>query len=1144
MWLLAAFMVPLMFLSQDYALSEAKIAYVEVPKVALLRTLAGLIALIWAIEWAIKSRAFQNFSLSISAQTLPGKVRPSKVAMAVRGWMNVHPTRWLLLAAGLFFGSTFLSTVLSGSFTISMWGEIPGQDGYSAYSIASYGILFAVLATHLKDRAQVIRLLGVVVLMGFLAGTYGILQHYGHDFFDLTEITGGGTARVTIFMGNTIFAAAVLSMTVPVTLVAAALNFHDENWGEWGPLSRIGQLGRDFLLTFLWASILAVQLLGLMFTFSRGPWSGAVLALVVFLGLVVLSLGWRMLIRTGLVLVLAGVLSVAFLHWQGSVSIVNSGPWVGIAVALIGLAGTFALLFVTQKYGRAIVLLGTLGVAAVIVGASVLGPSALSGRGSVKTTSADSTTSQVVGRIASIKTDVLGGFLGGRGTHWKVSWTLIKDRPWFEFDDLSLSWLRPLIGYGPDLFRYTYLLESPSESLSLRPLEPDHAHNFFIHQTVEQGLIGVLGSLALFASVFGVVGHHIVRRRQAGNPIYRLLLFGLMAIILGRFLEMMVGVARVSDLTILWIIFGLFAALIKFDSGSQLHDEVVPAARETDQFVSRRDRRRASRASRASKTRSISTGLIFRLAMVAWLAGAIGVVTWQKSINSVRASVAEGRAFEHFRDGDLENSSAELDRAIKLAPGIPNYYNNRAQVYLAYQLRPETFTEPGCDQQIEDSYLVCLGIKSLESNLEAVNRQKFNYRAWLAAGNSAFNLQLKDLALESYLNAASMVPHAWNLKNDLAESQIDADLYNDALVELDLSLEITGGTNDSIRALYLKGLALMELGRIDEALTTLKLALFMGNVSAFSQASLSLIGEINSEQGVRLDIGYFDEQISQNPQDSVAYYFRGIAHLTLGDVESAVLDIEESYSIGLRLGEVRSNLGYTRLKTGGDSRELAKVVTESPQNALYNAYFGEFQVSQGNYSEALKFLENANILDPDLGLAYLIRAKLYMSLGLQEFAAEVFDSSGGLDLPTTLDYIDRGKIRAFFGDYDLALSDLGEAIRINPNQAKYYNSRAKIHANMGDFDSALADFNAAIRISPSTSELHINRGVLYHLLGEPESSLADFETADSLGDDNVPLPEARNSSYFAAYKDITLTEEGARLRVDLLAGREALRDGK
>ena len=225
LWLLAVFLVPLTFLDREYSLSEAQISYVEVPKVALLRALAGLIAVLWSIEWSIKSNALQGPFPPFSISAITERLNPSKAVLAILGWVKVHPTRWLLLAAGLFFGSTVLSTVLSGSFQNSMWGEIPGQDGYSAYTIASYGIVFGVIATHLKSPAQLGRLLGAVVFMGILVGLYGIFQYYEHDLFNLTESTGGGTNRVTIFMGNAIFAAAVLSMTVPITLIAATIHF-------------------------------------------------------------------------------------------------------------------------------------------------------------------------------------------------------------------------------------------------------------------------------------------------------------------------------------------------------------------------------------------------------------------------------------------------------------------------------------------------------------------------------------------------------------------------------------------------------------------------------------------------------------------------------------------------------------------------------------------------------------------------------------------------------------------------------------------------------------------------------------------------------------------------------------------------------
>ena len=150
---------------------------------------------------------------------------------------------------------------------------------------------------------------------------------------------------------------------------------------------------------------------------------------------------------------------------------------------------------------------------------------------------------------------------GGRQTHWKVSWILIRDHPWFEFDNLSLRWLRPLVGYGPDLFRYTYLPESPPEGTNLFPLEPDHAHNYFIHQTVEQGFLGTLSSFGIFASVFIASTYQLLRSKNEMSPLIRLILLTLMSVLAGRGLEMMVGVARISDLTVFWVILGIFAAL-------------------------------------------------------------------------------------------------------------------------------------------------------------------------------------------------------------------------------------------------------------------------------------------------------------------------------------------------------------------------------------------------------------------------------------------------------------------------------------------------------------------------------------------------------------------------------------------------------
>ena len=56
LWLLAVFLVPLAFLDPDYAKSEAIIGYLEVPKIALLRVLAGMMAILWLVHWGLYGR--------------------------------------------------------------------------------------------------------------------------------------------------------------------------------------------------------------------------------------------------------------------------------------------------------------------------------------------------------------------------------------------------------------------------------------------------------------------------------------------------------------------------------------------------------------------------------------------------------------------------------------------------------------------------------------------------------------------------------------------------------------------------------------------------------------------------------------------------------------------------------------------------------------------------------------------------------------------------------------------------------------------------------------------------------------------------------------------------------------------------------
>ncbi len=87
--------------------------------------------------------------------------RPSElVAPALKAWLAEEPTRWVLVAAGVFLAANILSTLFSTSLQVSLWGNVPAQDAYALYTVVSYFLLFIIIATHLKTREQLWRFLG------------------------------------------------------------------------------------------------------------------------------------------------------------------------------------------------------------------------------------------------------------------------------------------------------------------------------------------------------------------------------------------------------------------------------------------------------------------------------------------------------------------------------------------------------------------------------------------------------------------------------------------------------------------------------------------------------------------------------------------------------------------------------------------------------------------------------------------------------------------------------------------------------------------------------------------------------------------------------------------------------------------------
>ncbi len=130
-----------------------------------------------------------------------------------KAWVADNPSRWAIVFATLFVIASGVSTLLSVEPSVSLWGRNPGRDGYGLYNLATYYLLFIFIATHLKTRGQLWRLLGVIVASATLAASYGAIQHYGLD-----PLGDGPAARAKSSFGNPNFAASYLVMALPISL--------------------------------------------------------------------------------------------------------------------------------------------------------------------------------------------------------------------------------------------------------------------------------------------------------------------------------------------------------------------------------------------------------------------------------------------------------------------------------------------------------------------------------------------------------------------------------------------------------------------------------------------------------------------------------------------------------------------------------------------------------------------------------------------------------------------------------------------------------------------------------------------------------------------------------------------------------------
>jgi tetratricopeptide (TPR) repeat protein len=290
---------------------------------------------------------------------------------------------------------------------------------------------------------------------------------------------------------------------------------------------------------------------------------------------------------------------------------------------------------------------------------------------------------------------------------------------------------------------------------------------------------------------------------------------------------------------------------------------------------------------------------------------------------------------------------------------------------------------------------------------------------------------------------------------------------------------------DPARAYNVKGIALAQEGKYEEAITSFREAVRLrpgyadalnnlGNVLYFQKkldeaiacyeevlrvapehaGACSNLGEVVRQQGRLGDaVTYCERAVRLRPDFAQGRVHLGLALSANERFEEAVVHLEEAVRLQPDLPDAHHGLGFALLQLRRVEEAVASLQTAlrlKPELADAHSNLGAAFLRQGKHDEALGRFREALRLKPDLLEPHLHRAHALWQMGRFEEAEEA----------------------------------ARDALRLKPDSADGHNVLGVIHMKAGRAPEAVAAFDRSLALKPDYAQAHFNRGLALLLEGD------------------------------------------------------------
>ena len=214
-----------------------------------------------------------------------------------------------------------------------------------------------------------------------------------------------------------------------------------------------------------------------------------------------------------------------------------------------------------------------------------------------------------------------------------------------------------------------------------------------------------------------------------------------------------------------------------------------------------------------------------------------------------------------------------------------------------------------------------------------------------------------------------------------------------------------------------------------------------------------------------------------------------------------------------QIKELEQNL--SNIKTEQDKQNIQQKIKEIDKDALYiqKIYEGRKFFNKKNYTEALKFFDEAVNLNPNNYKGYFERGTTYQYI--QNYEQSIIDLNKAIELNpnSAAAYNNRGETYRYLKKYNQAISDYNKALNLNLNYDAAYNNRAIVMDDLKQYDAAIADYTKAIECSPNEALYYRNRAYTYDNMKNYDAAIIDLNKAIELDPNSAKSYNNRGWAY-------------------------------